>query len=183
MAFKSKTSSLLHAGDRWKSVPLFENLVKRGRDVIEGVFSWGGRKGAEVQSLKGRIGGAKAEVFAPLVRSSVQPISVVGRVQKPSTVVKNIFGGLFLRSRPQSLISKYAAKITPQPCWSSLRSPEAFRSLAKGFAMYSLVGLSLAANCQQPQFISKDLMNLDEVWSVLQVSFFQHFRVKLCSLV
>lgn len=160
MAFKSRTSSLLYAADHWKSGSLIGSFLRQGRDVIEGVVSWGGRQGAAVKSLKWRIGGAKAEIFAPVARSNAQVVSIACRTQKPSIVVKNLFNGFFLRSHPESLVSKYATKITPQPYWSFFRSPEQFRSLGRKFAMYSFVGLGFAANCQGPELMSREF---DEV--------------------
>lgn len=167
MAFRSGTRGLLYAADPSTSVSLIGGLARHGRNLIEGIASWGGRKGAEVKSLGWRIGGAKAEISAPVVRSSAPVISLTCRTQKPSVLVKNAFSGFFLRSRPESLAAKYAAKITPQPCWSVFRTPEQFRMLGKRLAMYSFVGLSFAANSQG----SQDVMNFSEVCNDIRVRF------------
>lgn len=167
MAFRSGTRGLLYAADPSTSVSLIGGLARHGRNLIEGIVSWGGRKGTEVKSLGWRIGGAKAKVSAPVVRSSTPVISLTCRTTKPSVLLKNAFSGFFLRSRPESFAAKYAAKITPQPYWSFFRTPEQFRMLGKRLAMYSLVGLSFAANGQG----SQDVMDFSEVCHDIQKMF------------
>jgi len=153
MALKFGTYFSHHAGDPIKSGSLIASLVKHGRDLIEGVSGLGGRRSAGV---KWQFPGVTAQPVRVVVRSNVSALSVVGRSQQPVVTLKNIFHGLFRRSHPETLASRYAQRISPLPYWSTFRSNEQFRSLGKRLATFSFVGMSYAVGSQRHQTISDE---------------------------